>query len=545
MATTWTQRCLALCLLLVQITALDHPGPCIEIAKLYGTVETLGYYYTDIWVGTPPQRQSVIVDTGSSLLAFPCSGCSQCGTHLDKPFNTSASSTAKFVDCRPEYRCSSCGASNTCGYYQGYSEGSTLAGVYMYDRVFLGDTYEPNSDVNVTFGCHTRESGLFVSQKADGILGLAYASHGSQHFPTIIDALTEKRADVNKDVFSLCLSAAGGGLFVVGGWNSSVHLEEPLFTPITRETYYVVQMHDMLLGGKSIEAGSAIWNTHYGTVIDSGTTFAYLPTQAYTRLISAFNRFCSEPGHCLHDSRRNVRSSKQACYVMSSGDANTTAARIQTFPVLDVIFEGIAVKWRPSEYLYSPNNVGDVFCLGIDDNGPTGTVLGGIFMREFDIIFDRQNKRIGFARADCLFGNGHRPYDPSSSSFNGSVSCYPPPCHVTCFVNGTCSHSSGSPSSPTPPIVVHDPSTPMDPSPDMRVDDSSSGGGAGFITLVAVLVGVVLVAAAALVAVIRRRRAPTTRYEMVVNTDSELSTRVPTSVVVAADEETDSDRAGI
>ena len=39
----------------------------------------------------------------------------------------------------------------------------------------------------------------------------------------------------------------------------------------------------------------------------------------------------------------------------------------------------------------------------------------------------------------------------SSSSFNGSVSCYPPPCHVTCFVNGTCSHSSGSPSSPTPP----------------------------------------------------------------------------------------------
>lgn len=41
--------------------------------KLLGSFD-LGYYYTNLFVGTPPQKQTVIVDTGSSLTAFPCSG---------------------------------------------------------------------------------------------------------------------------------------------------------------------------------------------------------------------------------------------------------------------------------------------------------------------------------------------------------------------------------------------------------------------------------------------------------------------------------------
>jgi hypothetical protein len=32
-----------------------------------------------VYVGTPPQRKSVIVDTGSHYTAFPCAGCNNCG----------------------------------------------------------------------------------------------------------------------------------------------------------------------------------------------------------------------------------------------------------------------------------------------------------------------------------------------------------------------------------------------------------------------------------------------------------------------------------
>uniref|UniRef100_K3WTY0 Peptidase A1 domain-containing protein n=1 Tax=Globisporangium ultimum (strain ATCC 200006 / CBS 805.95 / DAOM BR144) TaxID=431595 RepID=K3WTY0_GLOUD len=34
----------------------------------------LGTHYAWVYAGTPPQRASVITDTGSGLMAFPCSG---------------------------------------------------------------------------------------------------------------------------------------------------------------------------------------------------------------------------------------------------------------------------------------------------------------------------------------------------------------------------------------------------------------------------------------------------------------------------------------
>jgi hypothetical protein len=43
-----------------------------QVGALY---QGYGTHYVDLWCGTPPQRQTVIVDTGSGVTAFPCSGC--------------------------------------------------------------------------------------------------------------------------------------------------------------------------------------------------------------------------------------------------------------------------------------------------------------------------------------------------------------------------------------------------------------------------------------------------------------------------------------
>jgi hypothetical protein len=40
--------------------------------------EGIGTHYSFIWVGSPPQRVSVIMDTGSHHTAFPCVWCN-CG----------------------------------------------------------------------------------------------------------------------------------------------------------------------------------------------------------------------------------------------------------------------------------------------------------------------------------------------------------------------------------------------------------------------------------------------------------------------------------
>lgn len=52
-----------------------------EVAPLF---QGRGIHYSFIWVGNPPQRVSVIMDTGSHHTAFPCVGC-KCGKHVRQP----------------------------------------------------------------------------------------------------------------------------------------------------------------------------------------------------------------------------------------------------------------------------------------------------------------------------------------------------------------------------------------------------------------------------------------------------------------------------
>ncbi len=43
----------------------------LHTIKVYGNVN-IGYYYINLFVGTPPQPQSLIIDTGSHVTTFPC-----------------------------------------------------------------------------------------------------------------------------------------------------------------------------------------------------------------------------------------------------------------------------------------------------------------------------------------------------------------------------------------------------------------------------------------------------------------------------------------
>merc|ERR1719162_1433155 len=78
---------------------LYDPKHRIESARLYGNIDAFAYYYADLLLGTPPQRVSVIVDTGSGVTAFPCRSCRHCGTHIDPAFDYGSSSSAKWQPC--------------------------------------------------------------------------------------------------------------------------------------------------------------------------------------------------------------------------------------------------------------------------------------------------------------------------------------------------------------------------------------------------------------------------------------------------------------
>ena len=91
----------------------------IEHQQIGALYQGYGTHYVDVWVGTPPQRQTVIVDTGSGVTAFPCASCNNCGEsyHTDGYFVEADSSTFQKLDCdSPCFRgrCSGSGSTQIC-----------------------------------------------------------------------------------------------------------------------------------------------------------------------------------------------------------------------------------------------------------------------------------------------------------------------------------------------------------------------------------------------------------------------------------------------
>ena len=67
-----------------------------------------GTHFAYVYAGTPPQRVSVIIDTGSHFTAFPCAECRNCGSHTDPHWDHSKSSTSEIVsceNCHGSFRC--------------------------------------------------------------------------------------------------------------------------------------------------------------------------------------------------------------------------------------------------------------------------------------------------------------------------------------------------------------------------------------------------------------------------------------------------------
>lgn len=54
----------------------------------------------DIYIGTPPKQQTVIVDTGSAFMGFSCEPCLKCGKdHINPFFDPKESSSFRYTSC--------------------------------------------------------------------------------------------------------------------------------------------------------------------------------------------------------------------------------------------------------------------------------------------------------------------------------------------------------------------------------------------------------------------------------------------------------------
>ncbi|KAL4490371.1 hypothetical protein ABPG72_002581 [Tetrahymena utriculariae] len=405
------QECVDEWLLLT--TCQKEYNPQIHRILLEGGLKQY-YFYVNIYVGSPPQRESLIVDTGSSKTIFPCVDCKddKCGsTHLNKYFDYKSSSTFQPLKCQDKFENYQCSCSNQdlnlCTFEQNYSEGSSYQGYYMIDQAIFGDELykaytnktlletliqEKYFDIQTQFmfGCATTETKLFRSQQVDGILGLGPDTNQQNTQPNLIDMAFKTHNHTSEKLeFSLCLGIDSGYL-QIGGYNSQDHLLQGNNIKIKYDTslvsdQYGVKLHKLKIGNQTLDE-------YFPTFFDSGTTYTYFPNKQYNFIMNQIDEHCKDPQNCLGEFVNNER-----CYLYKKNNI-TIQQFFDSFPIIYLQFDDDQIfYWPPMSYMYEKKKY--KFCITIDSYGYS--ILGQNFMRYNDILFDRESKQITIRNANC------------------------------------------------------------------------------------------------------------------------------------------------
>ena len=345
----------------------------------------------------------------------PCSSCGRsCGpNHRDAAFDPSLSSTSKPIDCDSDQcHCGSphcaCSEENQCMYTRSYAEQSSSSGVLLEDVLELHDGGQP---MKVVFGCETRETGEIYRQRADGIFGLGNSD------VSIVNQLVQ--AGEIRDMFSLCFGLVeGDGVLMLGDSPGAhgLHLQfTPMLTTLSHPYYYTVDLERIEVSEQEIDVDPTVFKIGYSTVLDSGTTFTYLPTLAFNKFAEAVKNYALV--HGLHVVDGPDPHYSDLCFG-GAPDHDDLEALLEVFPKIALEFrDAVRLELSPINYLFVHTFGSGKYCLGVFDNGVAGTLLGGITFRNVLVQYDRENRRIGFGSAQCKeLGNKYRP--PCSSFLN-------------------------------------------------------------------------------------------------------------------------------
>lgn len=418
----------------------------LQVGALY---QGYGTHYVDLWVGTPGQRQTLIVDTGSGVTAFPCSGCTDCGRghHIDENFAESKSSTFQKVPCGKCAR-GTCSGSSDCKIGMSYQEGSSWSAYEAKDMAYIGgphdqplmednggkEAIDPNHAFafafKMVFGCQTKLTGLFKTQLADGIMGMDDA-------PMAFWTQMQAAGLMKNKQFALCFTrqptasqtGTEAGAMTMGGFDQRLHTSPMVFTKRQgggSGGFYNVRVRKVYLRHGSGGEASKSTNrkaqvitlkvdedslNHGNVIVDSGTTDTYFTRRIATEFNNAFLKLSgksfSHSGVTLTDEELHAL---PTILIQLSGDDLTNQQKypnVHEVPgfAVDVDPEhpyDVLLAIPPSHYMeFDDKQKKYIARFYADESG--GSVLGANAMMGHDVFFDIDTKLIGWAESDCNY----------------------------------------------------------------------------------------------------------------------------------------------
>lgn len=313
-------------------------------------------YFSEIEIGTPPQKFKVVLDTGSSNLWVPSSECGSISCYLHNKYDSSSSSTYQ---------------KNGTEFAIRYGSGS-LSGFVSQDTLKIGDIEIEDQH----FAEATEEPGLaFVFGQFDGILGLGYDTISvNKMVPPFYNMVNQKKLD--EPVFAFYLGDTNkegdNSVATFGGVDKDHYKGELTTIPLRREAYWEVDFHSIALGDNVAELDNT------GAILDTGTSLIALPSTLADLL------------------NKEIGATKNFM-----GQYNVDCNKRDSLP--DLTFNLGGHNFSISAYDYTLEVSGNCMSafMGMDFPEPVGplAIVGDAFLRKWYSVYDLGNSAVGIAEA--------------------------------------------------------------------------------------------------------------------------------------------------
>ena len=347
------------------------------------------YYYATLYIGEEKKPHNFLLDTTSSLISYQCKFHSS----ITSP-NFEITKEKDIINCQngtcPNYPYSFC-SNNQCHYEYNYNN-STFKGKYAKNYISLSTEIQ---SYIFPMGCSNSDFNEYFYSNADGILGLNYNN-------SFVNLLYQKKL-LQKNLFSMCLNSNQGGYLSFGQIIENNKEEKDYNKKIINYVYYTPTqngMYKLSMSSFHIDDGLDLLNgNEVDSIIDSLSTKTFLTETLYNSFILEFLVKCQK----MKNNCNNIQKIENIgfCSVFKSKQKIINSID-KYWPPINIAVNGYNLSIKPKNYFVPYLSSGKInACVGFGKSNTNYNILGTSFMNGYDVIFDNENKRIGFIESNC------------------------------------------------------------------------------------------------------------------------------------------------